>query len=257
MIASVSEIKKQLPYLRRYARAMSGSQTRGDRIAEEVLLSILKDTLALSSEMDLRVALFRAIQDVDTRLSDARQGSGTRRTRRIDLTLDQLAKDSRDAFLLSAFEAFSHQEIAAILRLDPGEIAGLIATARHDLSNMLSRRVLIIEDELRVAQEITEIVTAMGHTVIANAPTTEDAIEIAAYDPPDLIVSDIQLANHGSGIRAVTTILGSNPLTPVVYVTGFPERLLTGKGPEPAFLVTKPYTPDQVRSAVSQAVHFA
>jgi hypothetical protein len=43
----------------------------------------------------------------------------------------------------------------------------------------------------------------------------------------------------------------------VIFVTAFPERLLTGKRPEPAFLITKPYVEDQVRSAVSQAMFFA
>ena len=44
---------------------------------------------------------------------------------------------------------------------------------------------------------------------------------------------------------------------PVVFITAFPEKLLTGDRPEPAFLITKPYTEDQVQSAVSQAMFFA
>ena len=43
----------------------------------------------------------------------------------------------------------------------------------------------------------------------------------------------------------------------MIFITAFPERLLTGARPEPAFLIAKPYTEDQVRSAVSQAMFFA
>ena len=44
---------------------------------------------------------------------------------------------------------------------------------------------------------------------------------------------------------------------PVIFITAFPERLLTGNKPEPAFLIAKPYTEEQVRSAVAQAMFFS
>jgi len=151
----------------------------------------------------------------------------------------------------------SQGEIATILRrhIDAGAV--LLAPVRAELSNKATRRILVIEDELQVAQNISDIVTGMGHWVIGNAPTIEDAVEIAETEEPDLILTDIQLANGGSGIRAVNAILKTYPLTPVIYITGFPERLTRGKGPKPAFLVTKPFSPDQLRYAVSQAVYYA
>ena len=74
---------------------------------------------------------------------------------------------------------------------------------------------------------------------------------------PDLILSDIQLADGSSGIDAVNELLGSLGDIPVIFITAFPERLLTGDRPEPAFLISKPYSEEQVRSAVSQAMFFA
>ena len=97
---------------------------------------------------------------------------------------------------------------------------GLIAVAREDLSNMVTGRILVIEDELAVANEISEIVMEMGHSVIGNAPTKEDALEIVEQVEPDLILSDIQLANGGSGITAVCEILRTYPMPPVIYITG-------------------------------------
>ena len=43
---------------------------------------------------------------------------------------------------------------------------------------------------------------------------------------------------------------------PVIFITAFPERLLTGEKPEPAFLITKPFMPDMVKAVVSQALFF-
>ncbi|MGR3515039.1 MAG: response regulator [Paracoccaceae bacterium] len=254
----IQDIEEQLPYLRRYARAMSGSRDLGDRIAEQALIRFLRDDEALSENADLRVVLFRALQDARGELDYALEDeTASKALAQANRHLSRLTPGSRDAFLLSAFEQFSTEQIATIMRRTPDEIDGLITVARQDLSNMITGRILVIEDELAVANEISEIVVEMGHSVIGNAPTKEDALEIVEKVEPDLILSDIQLANGGSGITAVSEILRSYPMTPVVYITGFPERLLTGKGPEPAFLVTKPYSPEQVRSAVSQAMFFA
>lgn len=254
----IQDIEEQLPYLRRYARAMSGSRDLGDRIAEQALIRFLRDDEALSENTDLRVVLFRALQDARGELDYALEDeAASKALAQANRHLSRLTPGSRDAFLLSAFEQFSTEQIATIMRRTPDEIDGLITVARQDLSNMITGRILVIEDELAVANEISEIVVEMGHSVIGNAPTKEDALEIVEQVEPDLILSDIQLANGGSGITAVSEILRSYPMTPVVYITGFPERLLTGKGPEPAFLVTKPYSPEQVRSAVSQAMFFA
>jgi DNA-binding LytR/AlgR family response regulator len=71
-----------------------------------------------------------------------------------------------------------------------------------------------------------------------------------------MILADIQLADKSSGIDAVNEILAELGDRPVVFITAFPERLLTGERPEPAFLITKPYSEDQVRSAVAQAMFF-
>jgi len=73
---------------------------------------------------------------------------------------------------------------------------------------------------------------------------------------PDLILADIQLADNSSGIDAVNDLMGVMDV-PVVFITAFPERLLTGEKHEPAFLISKPFKVEQVRSAVSQALFFS
>lgn len=254
----LEEIEEQLPYLRRYARAMSGNRDLGDRIAEQALIQFLNDSDVLDDDADLRVFLFRALQDARDEMGYSLEDDAANpELVAANRQLSHLTPGSRDAFLLSAFEHFDTSEIATIMRSTSDVIEGLITVAREDLSNMINGRILVIEDELAVAADISDIVIDMGHSVIGNASTSEDALEIARQVEPDLILSDIQLARNGSGIQVVGEILRSYPMTPVIYITGFPERLLTGKGPEPAFLVTKPYSADQVRSAVSQAMFFA
>jgi CheY-like chemotaxis protein len=116
---------------------------------------------------------------------------------------------------------------------------------------------MIIEDEAIIAMDIESIIRGMGHSVTGIARTRDGAVALAKRERPDLILADIQLADNSSGIDAVNQILRDLPDMPVIFVTAFPERLLTGERPEPAFLITKPFSEEQIRSAVSQAMFFA
>jgi CheY-like chemotaxis protein len=143
------------------------------------------------------------------------------------------------------------------MQIDSDEVVGLIDTAVREMEASVSGRVMIIEDEAIIAMDIAAIVREMGHQVTGIASTRTEAVALAARERPDLILADIQLADKSSGIDAVNDILAQFDELPVIFITAFPERLLTGERPEPAFLITKPYSEDQVRSAVSQAMFFA
>jgi CheY-like chemotaxis protein len=70
-----------------------------------------------------------------------------------------------------------------------------------------------------------------------------------------MVLADIQLADGSSGIDAVNDILTTFKL-PVIFITAYPERLLTGERPEPTFLITKPFQPEIVKAVISQALFF-
>lgn len=252
-----NEIEKHLPYLRRYARAMTGSQERGDTLAAETLVTILSDLSVFHDGIDPKIALFRVLLDNWGNSPSAFANDITEAEASAQILLSNLTPGSRHALLLCAIEQFSNEEIGMIMRRNPTEIDDLVKVARLDIAKAISGRVLVIEDEAAVAHDIENIVSEMGHTVIGTAPTKKDALHMVKYDEPDLIMSDIQLADDSSGIDAVGEILTDYPKKPVIFLTGFPERLLTGTGNEPAFLINKPYSPDQVRSAVSQAMFFS
>ena len=138
-----------------------------------------------------------------------------------------------------------------------GQMRQLVDVARQEMADSTAGSVMIIEDEAIIAMDIESIVAEMGHRITGVARTRDEAVALGKSDPPDLILADIQLADNSSGIDAVNDLLDALGARPVIFITAFPERLLTGQKPEPAFLISKPYSVDQVVSAVSQAMFFS
>jgi CheY-like chemotaxis protein/DNA-directed RNA polymerase specialized sigma24 family protein len=252
-----STVARHLPYLRRYARALTGNQTSGDRYAVAVLETIIADPGLLCAHDDPKVALFAVfhsiwstsgatVADADDPLAGVAQSH-----------LARLTYNSREALLLGTIEGFDHAEVATIMGITPDEARALIDTAVDEMEQSVRGSVLVIEDEAIIAMDIVAIVEGMGHRVADNARTHAEAVAMAVANPPDLILADIQLADNSSGVEAVNEILAEFGDIPVIFITAFPERLLTGERPEPAFLINKPYTEEQIRSAVSQAMFFS
>jgi CheY-like chemotaxis protein len=169
--------------------------------------------------------------------------------------LMRIAPRSRQAFLLTALEGFTPSEAAQILDADFPEIERLIAEAQAEIDAELATDVLIIEDEPVIAADIEALVMELGHTVIDIAATRTEAVDAVGRKTPGLVLADIQLADGSSGIDAVKDILGRFNV-PVIFITAFPERLLTGERPEPTFLITKPFQPETVKAAIGQALFF-
>ena len=158
--------------------------------------------------------------------------------------------------LLIALERFSTAETARILGIDESEVVRKLDVARQELRRQVSTRVLIIEDEPVIAMDIAGIVESLGHEVVGVAGRHSEAVELANKHRPGLVLADVQLQDGDSGIVAVQEIMQSME-APVIFVTGFPERLLTGDRVEPAFIVTKPFDPETLKVAIVQALSFA
>jgi CheY-like chemotaxis protein len=253
----VASISGNLPYLRRYARALTGSQGTGDNFAAATLEAILADAGVLSADTDAKVGLFHAFHLVWSSAGAPVGEPDTRYSAVAQAHMANLTPNSREALLLHAIEGFTQSEIAQIMQTDHDHVARLIDTAVTEMQASVCGRVMIIEDEAIISMDISAIVKEMGHKVTGIAATRTEAVELARRHSPDLIIADIQLADRSSGIDAVNDILKFVDDVPVIFITAFPERLLTGQRPEPAFLITKPYAEEQVRSAVSQAMFFA
>ncbi len=247
----VEDIKVHLPFLRRYARALAGDQASGDAQVRTALEQAVSGTVSFQDALPARVALFRLFHDClgDSGPVASRPAAGP------DARLQSLEAHARQALLLTAMEGFSNEEAGQILALPPGEVDALVARAHADIETGLKTRVLIIEDEPIIAADLEAIVSDLGHEVCAIARTRAEANAAASMHGPKLVLADIQLADNSSGIDAANDILGVMPV-PVIFITAFPERLLTGERPEPAFLITKPFLPNAVKAAISQALFF-
>jgi DNA-directed RNA polymerase specialized sigma24 family protein len=253
-------ISAHLPYLRRYARALTGSQTTGDNYAIATLEAVIQDRGVFDGSLAPRVALFNAFHAIWASAGQPTKAPGDDVTRLEAAAQDHMAAltpNAREALLLNTIEAFDHNEIGAIMQIEPSEAEELVSIAVNEMESSVRGKVMIIEDEAIIAMDIHSIVSEMGHEITGIARTRDAAVEMGVRDKPDLILADIQLADKSSGIDAVNDLLGQFGEIPVIFITAFPERLLTGERPEPAFLISKPYSEDEVRAAVSQAMFFS
>ena len=246
----------ELPYLRRYTRALTGSQSRGDKYTIATLEAILKDRSDFDNADPVKVNLFKCFHAIWVSTGQMFVDPDDDLRGRAHGLLSKLTANSREALLLRTIEEFSVPQVATIMDIEADEVRRLISAANNELSASVRGRVLIIEDEPIIAADLTDIVTSLGHEVTGVARTHTEAVNLGEEHRADLILADIQLADNSSGIDAVNDLLKTMDV-PVIFITAFPERLLTGDRPEPAFLISKPFQEAQVQSAVSQAMFFA
>ncbi len=253
-----ARLAPHLPGLRRYARALSGSQPAGDALVAATLAALVADRAALPTSVAARLGLFRAFQiqhaaavvpgTAAATASDGAAGIATTR-------LAGLAPLSRQALLLGAMEGFAPADIAYLIDCPLAQVQALTSAALAEIARQTRTRVLIIEDEPIIAMDIEAIVTEMGHSVTGIAATRAEALALVATETPGLVLADIQLRDGSSGIVAVQHILAQQSV-PAIFITGFPELLLTGQRPEPTFLITKPFAVASVQAAIAQALFF-
>ncbi len=251
------EIAHHLPLLRRYARALMGSQSGGDAYVRATLEAIVQSPDQFPRGVPPRVGLYRVFHVIWSATHTLPTGpNGEIETSRFRDRLDAISLMRRQALLLTAMEDFSNTEAAVILATSPEDVARMVKEALYDLVAQVPKSVLIIEDEPVISMDIANIVEEMGHEVCATATTRREAVAAAKATRPGLVLADIQLADNSSGIDAVNEIL-SQISAPVIFITAYPERLLTGERPEPTFLVTKPFMTDTVKATIAQALLLA
>jgi CheY-like chemotaxis protein/DNA-directed RNA polymerase specialized sigma24 family protein len=251
------DIAPHLPHLRRFSRALSGSQASGDAYVVAVLEALVEDPSVFPDNLGPRAGLYKlflrmwnSLDDVHTVLNfDPTENEAVH-------SIQTITPEPRQAFLLLSVEGFEPAEIARILDVDINGVAGLIEQADREIADQIPpAAILIIEDEPLTAANLQVIVESLGHRVTGIARTHREALNLVGKEQPELILSDIQLDDGSSGVEAVNEILGSLDL-PVIFITGHPELLLTGERPEPAFLIPKPFDPKTVKAIISQALFF-
>lgn len=253
-----AEIAAHLPFLRRYARALCGSQTTGDTFVQATLEAALADEQLAASLREGRVPLYRAFTQIwasahveigeDGAETGAHEASAQAQLRRITPL-------NRQALLLTTVEDFSVADAATIIGLAEDEVSALVREAVEEIDRETTTSVLIIEDEPLISMQLEDLVRSLGHDICGTAATRTQAQEAVRKATPGLVLADIQLADGSSGLDAVDDILADISV-PVIFITAYPERLLTGDRPEPTYLITKPFQESTVRAAISQALFF-
>jgi DNA-directed RNA polymerase specialized sigma24 family protein len=251
-------IASHLPHLRRFARALTGSQAGGDAYVAQFLESLIEDGASFPREGNLRLALYKNFMRIwasvrANKWQDMRPAAGLTG---VDRNIASITPQSRQAFLLRYVEGFTVPETAEILGVPVEEAERLLHKADQEIAQQVATDVMIIEDEPILAIDLTTILEELGHRVVAVARTRDEVRQImSSTRPPGLVLADIHLADGSSGLDAVNDMLTQIEV-PVIFVTAYPERLLTGKKPEPAFLLTKPYQPESLKVTVCQALFF-
>ena len=253
------EIAPHLPFLRRYARALTGSQQHGDAYVRASLEAIVAAPGDFPRDVDARLGLYRTFQRIWASTNDESDGEPVAEADGSEAIaqarLAQITPLSRQALLLTAMEGFTPEDAAYLIDSDAAEVERLVADALAEIERQTCAEVLIIEDEPIIAMDLETIVRDLGHSVTGVAVTRDEAVSQALAHRPGLVLADIQLADDSSGIDAVKDILTEFSV-PVIFITAFPERLLTGERPEPTFLITKPFQRSTVKAAIAQALFF-
>jgi DNA-directed RNA polymerase specialized sigma24 family protein/CheY-like chemotaxis protein len=249
-------VAEHLPLLRRYARALTGNQASGDAYVGAMLEALLQDPSVLDEKHGPRAGLFRLFTKIWNSVSlNDESDDVTTLPMPSERRISNITPLPRQAFLLLSLEGFSEEEVAFILGIDVTETRKLADTAGREMAAEIATDVLIIEDETFIAMDLESLVKNLGHNVIGVARTHSDAVALAKNKKPGLILADIQLADGSSGLDAVNELLRIFEV-PVVFITAYPERFLTGERPEPAFLISKPFQPAMVSAVASQALFF-
>jgi DNA-directed RNA polymerase specialized sigma24 family protein len=254
-VSAAQAVAQHLPFLRRYARALTGNQQSGDAYVSATLEALIEDPKVLQDVVGPRVALYRMFTKIWNSVGVNGIADPADVGMPAEQRLVQITPRPRQAFLLVSLEGFSEEDAAKVLDVDVSHLRMLVEEAGRELAAEIATDVLIIEDETFIAMDLESLVHSLGHRVLGVARTHSEALSLGKTKQPGLILADIQLADGSSGLDAVNDLLRTFQV-PVIFITAYPERFLTGERPEPAFLIAKPFQPATVSAVVSQALFF-
>ena len=117
-------------------------------------------------------------------------------------------------------------------------------------------KILVVDDERIVAQDIIECLEGMGCEICDTALSGAEAIEKANVHRPDLVMMDITLQGEMDGVEAATAIRQRYDI-PCVFLTAYsdPTILARAKACEPAGYIVKPFDEAGLRSTVEIALY--
>src|ERR1700761_4013159 len=161
---------QHLPFLRRYARALTGSQQSGDAYVTAALEALIADSSVITTASSPRVALYKLFTKIwnSVDVNGKSEPAGDSKMP-VEQRLGHITPLPRQAFLLVALEGFSEEDAAAILEIDVRSLRNLVEQSGRELAAEIATDVLIIEDETFIAMDLEGLVENLGHRVLGVA----------------------------------------------------------------------------------------
>lgn len=121
---------------------------------------------------------------------------------------------------------------------------------------MQNAKILIVEDEWIIANDIEMSLKKLGYNVIGNATSGEDVLKILSSEIPDLVLMDIVLPGEKDGIEFATEIKKKYQI-PVIYLTAYGDEktLARAKISEPFGYIIKPFKDNELYSSIEIALY--
>jgi len=155
--------------------------------------------------------------------------------------------------LLCDFVGFSVEEAAALLKIEPTAAADRLDQGRRLAEELPKMSVLILEDHGLIAQDLSDIASDLGLTVIGIAENAAAAEKLVERNWPDIVISDQMLSDGDTGLEVLAGLRAKGRFY-AIYVTAYPEEVLTGLDDEPAVVVSKPFEPEAIRAAIGHTL---
>ncbi|MEG4024611.1 ATP-binding protein [Microcoleus sp. S13C4] len=117
-------------------------------------------------------------------------------------------------------------------------------------------KILVVEDEVIVAQDIAGRLKKLGYAVTATVSSGEEAIQKSIENPPDLVLMDIVLKGDMDGVTAAEKIRIKRNV-PTVFLTAYADdkTLQRAKLTDPFGYIIKPFQQNDLRVAIEIALH--
>lgn len=123
-------------------------------------------------------------------------------------------------------------------------------------TKVIEVKILIVEDEGIVAEDIKDSLEAVGYAVTDIADSGKQAIEIAAETQPNLVLMDMRLKGKMDGVEAAKHIWNRFNI-PIIYLTANSDTstLERAKATNPFGYITKPFRERDLHTAIEIALH--
>jgi CheY-like chemotaxis protein len=250
--ADPTRLQHLVAALRRYARAAVGEAGRADACVAAALERYLEAPVP----GDARLALYRAVYAELRRTAPAADEAPAPRTgtgQHLAARVRRLEPEARHALLLRRLEGFDTATVAAVMALDGAAVERRVRDGLRALREPAHAAVLILEDDARLARELSRVVVGLGHDVTAVARTAEEAVAAARERRPDVVLAELELGGGRDGLAAIEAIRADDSM-PAIFVTGTPERVSGRVLRRPDCLLRKPVADHVLATAVDRAL---